>query len=239
MIMQRYFTDKKQDNTFILNENDLYHIKTVMRMNDFDQIEVVYEKEVYTCYIKYSNTNIEVIIKEKIDYYEYPMPYISLVLPLLKEQKLDIILQKATELGVNEIIFTNMTRSIIKLDDKKLENKLIRWSRICKEASEQSMRNTIPNLTFIRDFKALKELDGINIICSTQEKKKTVKNVLKNVSICDRINIVIGPEGGISPNEEEFLESNGFIKTTLGSRIMRVETVPIYLLSIINYEFME
>ena len=236
--MQRYFTNNKNNEYFKLDDGDQHHIKNVMRMSSNDLIEVVYKKEVYECIIEdISEFKIKVI--KKFDSFIDNKPFVCIVVPLLKEQKLDYILMKATELGVDEIIFTNFSRSIVKLDDKKLDNKMSRWSRICKEASEQSKRNNIPNLLFIKDFKDLKNLSGLNIICSTQEKEKTIKNALKKANEYDRINIVIGPEGGISSLEEEYLEYNGYIKTTLGNRIMRVETVPLYLLSIINYEFME
>lgn len=236
--MQRYFTEKCKGNYLVLDDSDVHHIKNVMRMNDGDFIEVVYNLEVYKCEIE-NIADSKFKILEKLEFKLDKKPFITLIIPLLKEQKLDYILQKSTELGVDEIIFTNFSRSIIKLDDKKLENKMSRWSKICKEASEQSKRNNIPNLLFIKDFKDLKDLDGINFICSTEEKLKTIKNALKKVNVYDRINIVIGPEGGISPLEEEYLYNNGYIRTTLGNRIMRVETVPLYLLSIINYEFME
>lgn len=233
--MQRYFCDNKE---LKLNESDKHHIKNVMRMSNGDKVEVVYNKNVYICSIENINevslNQIEVLENIKDN-----KPYISLIIPLLKEQKLDYIFQKATELGVDEIILTNFKRSIINLDDKKLENKMSRWSRICKEAAEQSKRNNIPNLLFIKNFKDLKKLEGICLVASTQEKQKTIKNVMQKISVCDKINIVIGPEGGISTEEEEYLSNNGYIKTTLGTRIMRVETVPLYLLSIINYEFME
>ena len=77
------------------------------------------------------------------------------------------------------------------------------------------------------------------MVCSTIEKQNTIKKVFKNNYNCDKINMLIGPEGGISPKEEEILINNGFIPVSLGNRIMRVETVPLYLMSIINYEYME
>lgn len=236
--MQRYFSNLKNNNKFILNKDDLYHIKTVMRMHDGDNIEVVYEKEVYSCCIQNVNKNIEVLIVDKQEKINNEEPYISLILPFLVEQKLDLILQKSTELGVNEIILTDFERSKIRLDDKKRENKLIRWSKIVKEASEQSMRIDIP-IVKIMTKKEIYNLDGLKIICSTDEKEKTIKNILKKDVNYAKILIVIGPEGGISPKEETDYVNNGFIKTSLGQQILRVETVPIFILSNIRYEYME
>ena len=98
-----------------------------------------------------------------------------------------------------------------------------------------------PLIQFTKD--ELKQYDIDNnvkfYVDSSNEKDKYIKDVLKNNSSCDKIFLAIGPEGGISPKEEELLEKKGFLKITLGSQIMRVETVPIFLASIIKYEFTE
>ena len=107
-----------------------------------------------------------------------------------------------------------------------------------KEASEQSMRLNIPNISIMAK-KDVYKLDGLKILCSTNEKENNLKNVLKKNSNYAKILIVIGPEGGISPKEEEEYQNNGFIKTTLGNQILRVETVPLFVLSNIRYENME
>ena len=235
--MQRYFSKQKIEDTFILKNDDYYHIKTVMRMKDKDKIEVVYDEIPYLCEINNISTNIEIKIIDKLDIIKDNMPYITLLIPILKEQKMDYILQKSTELGVNEIIPVIMERSIVKIEEKE-NKKLERWNRIVKEASEQSHRNTIPKIDKIEKINTL-NLKGLNLVCSTVEKENTIKKVFKNNLNCDKINMLIGPEGGISQKEEEILKSNGFIPVTLGNRIMRVETVPLYLMSIINYEYME
>lgn len=233
--MQRYFAYDKIDNNFLLNDDDWYHIRTVMRMNDYDLVEIVYQKELYIG--KINNKIVECIkkveqkISKKID--------VTLIIPLLKEFKMDLILQKSTELGVERIIPFVAERSIIKLDPNKEIKKINRWQKIIKEASEQSKRLDIPVLTGIKTLKELIDIDGIKLVCSTTVKEKTIKNFLKNNDKCDKIAILIGPEGGLTTAEEEFLTNNDFIGVTLGDLIMRVETVPIYLLSILNYEKME
>lgn len=236
--MQRYFSKIKEDNNFILNSDDLYHIKTVMRMHDGEKVEVVYNHEVYSCCIQYVNNDIKVSIIEKQQYVIIKEPFVSLIIPFLHEQKMDLILQKATELGVNEIILTDFERSVVRLDNKKKDAKLVRWEKIVKEASEQSMRIDIPTIK-IMNKKDIYKLDGLKIVCSTTEKKNNIKNVLKKNTNCAKILIVIGPEGGISPSEEEEYVKNGFVKTSLGHQILRVETVPFFILSNIRYEFME
>ncbi len=233
--MQRYFALNKENNIFILREDDYYHIKIVMRLKIGEKVEVVYNNEAYLCKI-IDDYKIEEI--EKIDSKELNIST-TLILPLLKEQKMDLILQKATELGVSNIILFNAKRSIIKFDENKENKKLERWARICKEAAEQSKRCTIPEIRFEKNIKEFKKLDGLKLICSTVEETNNLKKVLQSSKNCVKINMIVGPEGGFEPNEERSIINLGFIPVTLGNTIMRVETVPIFLLSVLNYEYME
>lgn len=230
--MQRYFSNNKIDNSFILNEDDWYHIRRVMRMTDGDKVEVVYESKLYICKIDGKFVTIEECVEsinKKIKY--------TLVIPILQEQKMSFVLQKATELGVDEIIPILTCRSKVKVEEKE-DKKITRWTRICKEAAEQSKRLNIPKINNITTIDNL-DIDGLKIVCSTKEKENTLKKVLKNNLKCDRMVMGIGPEGGLTELEESKFIEKGFIPVSLGSNIMRVETVPIYLLSILNYEIME
>ena len=235
--MQRYFSNSKENDKLFLINDDIYHITRVMRMKDNDKIEVIYDNDLYICNVILNKLPwVDIISKEeeKIEDKE-----IILAIPLLKEQKMDLVLQKATELGVTKIIPVTMERSIVKLDESKEVKKIDRWSKICKEASEQSKRNSIPVISNIMTLKELVKEEGIKIVCSTIEKENNLKKFLTEHKNYDKIIIVVGPEGGISSKEEEYLVSEGFTRVSLGKRIMRVETVPIFILSALNYEFME
>ena len=234
--MQRYFALDKKNNNFILNDSDYYHINTVMRMKNNEKIEVVYGNTLYICEVIFSD-NIEIKEIEKLNKLDKDIN-VTLILPLLKEQKQDLIIQKSTELGVKKIIFLNTERSIVKIEEKKKLDKLNRWYRIAKEASEQSKRLDIPVIEIKNNLKDLEGIKGINIVCDTKI-KNSIKNTLKSIDKYDTINIVIGPEGGLSDKEIEYLNKIGFKSVSLGNRILRVETVPLYILSIINYEVME
>lgn len=227
--MQRYFTNKLVDDYFILNDDDLYHINKVMRMKENDKVEVVFKNNVYSGIITGNGIKKDELLSEEVT-----LKNITLIIPLLKETKMDLILQKATELGVSRIIPVRMERSIIKLNEQDYLKKQIRWQKICKEASEQSKRTNIPLIDKLESMSSI-NLDGLNIICSTSENSNTLKNTLKNMDKYDKINIAIGPEGGFTKEEEKILVNLGFIKTSLGKLIMRVETVPLYILSVINY----
>lgn len=233
--MQRYFAKSKKLDKFILDMNDYHHIKNVMRMKDDDLVEVVFESTLYLCKIK----NNEVNIVKRLDVENNKKIKVNLIIPVLQEQKMDLILQKSTELNVDIITPIITDRSIVKLDDKTKLKKITRWNRICKEASEQTKRVDIPIIENIIKLKDLKTHEGLNIICSTKELNNNIRFILQKHKTCDRINVVIGPEGGFTSSEEEYLNSIGFIGVTLGKNILRVETVPIFLLSVIDYEFME
>lgn len=237
--MQRYFSNQKIDNNFILNRDDIHHIKNVMRMKDNDKITVVYQNIPYLCHIEKKENDINIIIDEVLKKEEHKMLKINLIVPVLKEQKMDYIIQKATELGVFSITPFISERGIVKINNDNGDKKVNRWQKIAKEASEQSKRNDIPKISSINTFKELEEISGTKIICSTKEKEKNIKNVLKTYKDCDTMSIVVGPEGGLSNREEEKLISSGYIPVSLGERIMRVETVPLYIMSVVNYEFME
>lgn len=230
--MQRYFSNQKIDNNFILNDDDWYHIRKVMRMKDGDPVEVVYESKLYICKLKDKLATIEKCVETETKKIKY-----ILVIPILQEQKMSFVLQKATELGVDEIIPILTSRSKVKVDEKE-DKKMTRWNRVCKEAAEQSKRLDIPTINKITIIDDL-DIDGLKIVCSTKENENTLKKLLKNDLKCDKIIMAVGPEGGLTLEEENKLIEKGFISVSLGSNIMRVETVPIYLLSILNYEIME
>lgn len=237
--MQRYFSSKKIDNYLYLNDNDLYHIRTVMRMKNGDNVEIVYDNVLHIVEIEDIEKDIKFKINEIKKTETNNIPYVALIIPYLQEAKMDLILQKGTEMGVNEFIICPMERCVVKLDHRKLDNKLLRWMKICKEASEQSKRIDIPKINHLNKLDDLIDLDGVCLTCSTQEKVKNIKKFFQSSKKCDRINLVIGPEGGLSKHEELKLKEIGFMSISLGNLIMRVESVPLFLMSIINYEYME
>ena len=236
--MQRYFAKEKENNYLILEQTDIHHIKNVMRMKPNDNIECIYDKKLYICNIIDPSIN-KVEIKEELnDNSELPIE-ITIAIALVKEQKMDLILQKLTELGVSKIIPLKMERSIVKLDNKKEQKKKERWISICKEASEQSKRNIIPEITDIKTIKDLKEENyDLKCVCSVSNKENLVNNYLQNNSNYAKMIFVIGPEGGISPKEEEELNNIGFTSVSFGPRVLRVETAAIYVASILNFSSM-
>ena len=231
--MQRYFAKDIENNKIILSNSDMHHIKKVMRMKENDKVEVVYDKKTYLCNL---DNNLELHIESIINEDKELQKEIIAIIGLVKEQKMDLILQKLTELGVSKIIPVNMERSIVKLDNKKEDKKLIRWNTICKEASEQSKRNTIPIITNVINFKDIKNIDAdLKLCCSVSEKDNVISNYISNNNY-NSVSFVIGPEGGLSLKEENYLKENNYNLVSLGSLVFRMETACIYMASILNYE---
>lgn len=231
--MQRYFVKEKIDNQIILNEQDIHHIKKVMRCKINDTIEAVYKEKIYLCQI----SSLEPLSLEIVDTYNEDREMsidLTIAISLVTEQKFDLILQKITELGVSKIIPVKTERSIVKLDKNKEEKKLQRWRTICKEASEQSHRTKIPEVSNIITLKELlKEEYDLKLVCSLNEKTQTIDKYLKDD--IKKILFIVGPEGGFSQQEENLMLENGFEPVTLGKRVLRVETAAIYVASIMNY----
>lgn len=230
--MQRYFAKSIENNKITLYDSDIHHIKKVMRMQKGNCIEVVYSEKIYTCKL---DNDFSYIIEKVSNEKSGLSKELIVAVGLVKEQKMDLILQKLTELGVSKIIPVNMERSIVKLDSKKEEKKLERWNMICKEASEQSKRTSI---TIVNDIINLKDLIDIKVdkklVCSTTENFNMIHEELDDKNY-ESVLVVIGPEGGISPKEEIYLEQNGFTRISFGQLILRVETACIYMASIFNY----
>ena len=231
--MQRYMVDNKD---LQLDIDDKRHIINVMRMNIGEIFEIVYNKIVYTCKITEINKkDVKYEVINKLEIKDNSKVKVIIGCSLIKEQKMDYLLQKATELGVSEIIPIISERTIVKV---KNDNKMSRWSKILKEASEQSFRNYIPKIHEIIDLKDIINYNAdIKLVCDTKEMSKNIKKVLQDNKKSDTILIVVGPEGGLTEKEVDYLKNNGFIGVSLGENILRAETVPLYLLSIINYEF--
>lgn len=238
--MQRYFVEKKESDIFLLSSDDSYHINIVMRMNVFDKVEIVFDNRLYVCEIIELNPLVKVKVLDNVDINNELSIQVTIVQSLVKEQKMDYILQKTTELGVSEIIPYMAARSIVKIDNKQ-DKKIERWQKIVKEASEQSKRNNIPiirNAISLSNLVKLSDYD-MKFLCSVNESSQNIKKVLSNINRNVKMLFVIGPEGGFTEEEEKCLIDNGFISLSLGSSVLRTETASTFIMSVIRYLDME
>ena len=176
---------------------------------------------------------------EEIPSTELPIN-ITLFQGLPKADKLEYIIEKSTELGVNTIIPVEMRFSIAKIKNEDQKN--IRWNKIAESAAKQSKRNIIPKVELTIDVKELanriKEFDLV-VVAYENENKDSLKKVLETINKqeLNNIAIIVGPEGGIDNSELEVFISNGAKCVTLGKRILRTETAPLAILSMLIYEF--
>ena len=150
---------------------------------------------------------------------------------LPKAEKMETIIQKCTELGANMFVPVNMKYCISKLkDDKKID----RWQKIAEVAAKQSKRNIIPK---VENLITMEQLKNLVLIAYENERKTNIKEVIKQNPNAERIGIVIGPEGGMSIEEVKNLEECGAKTVGLGKRILRTETAPITMISMLIYEY--
>ena len=234
--MQRYFASKTNDK-IILNDGDIHHILHVMRMKEKDHIEVVSEGELFDCVI--TNTHpLEIRIDHLIPSDSEIKQNVTLFYVLAKGDKNDLVVQKATELGVKRIVLLTSTRCIIKWDEKEVNKKIDRLDKIAKEASEQSHRLMVPEILGVYPLNniPLDLLEEVNLFAYEKEAGNTdnLFNLLNNNK--SSISILVGSEGGFSEAEAEMVISKyNFKPVSFGKRILRSETAAIYGLSVISF----
>ena len=165
---------------------------------------------------------------------------ITLFQGLPKSDKMELIIQKAVELGVYQIIPVSTARTIVKMDEKKTDKKVSRWNSISESAAKQSGRGIIPEVTDVMSFsEALEHSKGLGITLIPYELAKEMyetKGILKEIKAKEQIGIFIGPEGGFEQQEVEKAVEAGAHPITLGKRILRTETAAITMLSILMFE---
>ena len=233
--MQRYFASIDNQYFVHLSKEDEHHLCHVMRMKKGDEIEVVHQQKLFLCRIDSFNPLIISVIHEIANDVEIKEE-ITLLFALTKGDKTDLVLQKATELGVKRIALIETERTVVKYDNKDIDKKLERFKKIMKEASEQSHRLIIPELLGIYNLKNLPKelLSDINYVAYEKD-ASDISGAFQGLKKGKSISILIGPEGGFSMQEIDALTNQGFIRTSLGKRILRAETAAIYALSVIGY----
>lgn len=230
-----------EDGRLRITGPEVRHIRRVLRLREGDELIIFdgHEKEYRGIIIGQEAHGIWVRIEEVLSVWkEFPLE-ITLAQSLLKGEKMDYLIQKATELGVKKIVPFFSSRSIPLLDKSRRLNRHHRWKRIAIEASKQCGRVNIPEVIPLLDFSEMLRSappDSLRLILWEKEKKR-LKNFLKELKIKKDIFFVVGPEGGFSEEEIEESKKEGFIPISLGERILRAETATLCLLSILQYEW--
>lgn len=251
--MQHFFVDPGRifDKTISIIGDDVNHIKNVLRMKIGEEISVSngIDDNDYRCVIE-SIGEDEVICKLifiKEDGIELPAR-VTLFQGLPKSDKMELIIQKAVELGVYEIVPVATKRAVVKLDDKKAKSKIARWQGISEAAAKQSKRAIVPEVRDVMTFgeainyaasfeSAVIPYEMAEGMVATKEWiDSVISSVAKNASDEKiRVGIFIGPEGGFDETEIEKAGENGVKPISLGKRILRTETAGMTTLSILMY----
>ena len=245
--MFKFFVPEEQivENKIKILGQDVNHIVNVLRLKILDEI-IVCDKDNGKSYITKINCidkdYVEVeIVRENIETTESNVS-IDLFQGLPKFDKMEYIIQKATEIGVKNILPVSLERCIVKIDKKTEIKKLDRWQKIAEVAAKQSKRDYIPKIEKILNIENICqniEKYDIILIAYENEKANSLKTELKRLKGIDnlKIGVIVGPEGGFSEKEVQKLVSLGAKCVTLGERILRTETASLVLLSDIIYEF--
>ena len=232
--MQQYFSPEPLavGREYQFTKEQEHHARDVVRLHD-DTIRLVYQGNAFFAKCTMENGKVRCIVTEA-DPRINELPFdVTLCMALIRREKFELVLQKAAELGVTRIVPFVSSRCVVssKAEREKKQNE--RYAQILEEASRQCKRNRIPEILKPVAFEQLGEYrEECSMACY-----ENAFGSARSISSCfagDRsASIVIGPEGGFSPQEMDLLKNTGFTEITLGSRILRAETAAIYALSIL------
>lgn len=238
--MHRFYIKSKQitGDIVTLEGPDVNHIKNVLRMKQGDEIVICngQGKDYYCIINKVSEVEITAKFDRVTDTGTELTSRITLFQGLPKKDKMELIIQKAVELGVHEIVPVMTKRVIVKLEDKKKEEKkLERWQSIAEEAAKQSGRGIIPEIKSIQTFREAvmiaKDMDQAIIPYEKADQMQYTRELMNTLGQNQTIGIFIGPEGGFEEAEISLAKENNVHPITLGRRILRTETAGFAVLS--------
>lgn len=246
--MRKFFVESENINNGIVKivNGDVNHIKNVLRLEVGDKI-LICDKIKSNNYVseitKISSEEVECNILEEVNNFVDRNVKLDIYQGIPKADKMELIIQKGTELGVNKFIPVKFERCIVKLDGKETK-KIDRWQKIAEVAAKQSMRDIVPEVTnvmSVKDIAGLIKNYDLVLLAYELEENNYIKNELLKIKGKNKYNIavIIGPEGGLEVKEVELLKNAGCKVISLGSRILRTETVCLQVSSIIMYELEE
>lgn len=246
--MYRFFVEPEQvgEKEITITGSDVNHIKNVLRMKPEETILISSGENLeYTCYIRELKEEeiIAHIMYVQESGYELPSRlYLFQGLP--KSDKMELIIQKAVELGVHEIIPVASKRAVVKLDEKKEEKKRTRWQAISESAAKQSKRMYVPEVKKVMSFSQAVEYAGqLDVVLVPYELAKGMgetREIIGQIKKGQSVGIFIGPEGGFEEAEVELAVEKANAKAvTLGKRILRTETAGLTVLSILMFTLEE
>lgn len=246
--MHRFYVtqDQIQEDMIKITGPDVNHIKNVLRMKQGEKIIICngQGKDCYCIINRVSESDIIAKIFNMQDTNTELKTKITLFQGLPKMDKMELIIQKAVELGVYEIIPVMTKRTVVKLEDKKKEEKkLERWQAIAEGAAKQSGRGVIPKIKPVQPYReAIQNASEMGLGLIPYENAKGIlatREIMKDLERFSTIGIFIGPEGGFEESEIELAKANKVIPISLGRRILRTETAGLAILSMMMLELEE
>lgn len=239
--MHHLFIDEKDvfGTKIRVYEEEALHMAVVLRLKENEEVLASNFSGIdYLCKIESINKKEVVLeILEKLKTKSELSSEIVLFQALPKFEKMEFIIEKSVELGVKKIVPIKTERCIVKLDETKVEKKILRWQNISKTAAKQAKRNIIPKIETVMKFEeALKNLSDFDKVFIAYEENKEVKEsvlLLNKIKKGEKIAIFIGPEGGFTKEEIEKAKENKLINISLGNRILRTETASLCFLSFV------
>jgi len=240
--MSRFYVPQPQIEKGMLKieGNEVKHIRRVLRLKAGDEI-VVFDglgNEYAGTIVEEGPSSVMIKIENIFSSKRDSFLEVTLAQSLLKGEKMDYLIQKATELGVKEIIPFFSSRSVPLLEKSGRLKRHHRWGKISIEASKQCGRGVVPKIEPLQDYSEMLQIaspGSLRLILWEREGVR-LKEVLERSKEKTRIFFIIGPEGGFSQEEVEEAKREGFIPVTLGRRILRAETASLCFLSILQYE---
>jgi 16S rRNA (uracil1498-N3)-methyltransferase len=241
--MPRFYVPQPQieEGMLRVKGGEVRHIRRVLRLKAGDRI-VVFNgsaKEYEGTIIEEGPSSVVIRIQNVLSFKTESHLEITLAQSLLKGEKMDYLIQKATELGIKEIIPFFSSRSVPLLDKSKRLKRYHRWEKIAVEASKQCERVVVPKIGPLQDYSEILQTasqDSLRLILWERE-GASLKEILKGSGARARIFFIVGPEGGMSNEEVEQAKRTGFVPVTLGKRVLRSETASVCLLSVLQYEW--
>lgn len=238
--MYNFFVDKNnfKDGFFNVSGADFNHIKNVLRLKVGDNVLICSDGVNNLCSIdNFSSDTVTLKVLQE-NYMDTALPItVTLFQGLPKSDKMELIIQKAVELGADKIVPVEMERCVVKLDSKKKDGKTSRWQAIAESAAKQSKRTSIPTVESPLNFEEmLKKAQTCDVFLVPYENKdgmSATASALNKIKRGNSVGVLIGPEGGFSEKEIERAIAIGGIPVSLGRRILRTETAAITALSMI------
>lgn len=241
--MHHFFVTPGQvrEDKIYIEGSDVNHIKNVLRMKIGEELQVSDgNNKQYLCEILAMDAEeVCVSVKEELERDTELPSKIYLFQGLPKGDKMELIVQKAVELGVYEVIPVATKRAVVKLDEKKATKKTERWNGIAESGAKQSGRNVIPKVTQVMSYKEAmqyaKKLDVVLIPYELAEGMEETRRIVEGIEPGQSVGVFIGPEGGFEAEEVAYALEQGAMAVTLGKRILRTETAGLTTLSILMY----